>query len=86
MNILTLQPGITARGKQGDAAMTEQDRTPGTADDDTTGHGGRGYPGDIEREDEDDTTGHGRGYPEDGEHEDDNDPDDDTIGHGRYHP
>ena len=47
---------------------------------------GRGYPGDIEREDEDDTTGHGRGFPDDGEHEDDNDPDDDTIGHGRYPP
>jgi hypothetical protein len=65
--------------------MTEQDRTPDTADDDTTGHG-RGYPGDIEREDEDDTTGHSRGNPDDGEHEDDNDPDDDTIGHGRYTP
>jgi hypothetical protein len=38
--------------------MTEQDRTPNTADDDTTGHG-RGYPGDIEREDEDDTTAAG---------------------------
>ena len=31
--------------------MTEQDRTPDTAEDDTTGHGGRGYPGDIERGD-----------------------------------
>jgi hypothetical protein len=65
--------------------MTEQDRTPDTADDDTTGHG-RGNPRDIEREDEDDTTGHTRGFPDDGEHEDDNDPDDDTIGHGRYTP
>jgi len=64
--------------------MTEQDRTPDTAADDTTGHG-RYTPGDIDRQDEDDTTGHGRYLPGDIEREDDN-PDDDTVGHGRYHP
>lgn len=60
--------------------MSEQDRTPDTADEDTTGHLGRGNPGDSERESEDDTTGHGgRYHPGDSEREDD---EDDNIGNG----
>ena len=34
-----------SRARKGrDTAMTEQQNTPGDHDDDTTGHGGRGYP------------------------------------------
>jgi hypothetical protein len=60
--------------------MTEQDRTPDTADDDTAGHG-RYTPGGSEHQDEDDAAGHGRYLPGESEREDDN-PDDDTAGHG----